>query len=39
VISLVKGKKNNVNKQEVNIGSKRTDNSNVQQEDDKKQRK
>lgn len=32
-------KKSDINKQEVNIGTKRTDSSNSQQKDDKKKRK
>lgn len=32
-------KKGSMNKQKVNMGTKRTDNSNVQEKDDKKQRK
>lgn len=34
-----RSKKSDTNKQEVNIGTKRTDNSNSQEKDDKKQRK
>lgn len=34
-----KGKKSDVNAQNVNMGAKRTNSSNIQQKDEKKQRK
>lgn len=36
---MSKGKKSNINSQEVNIGAKRTQSSNSQEKDDKRKRK